>query len=259
MSEVEQSPEPSVEPQDSQPETVEQAPEDTLEQTPPEPKGVAKRLKELVDARNDARAERDYWRSLAIQPKQPEPPPVQPQAPQGKPTADQFESYDAYLEALTDWKVGDMVRAREAEAQRQREAQEAQTLTQQFDSRAMAFAAEVEDYQQVALDPTLPVSDAMAQVIRSSEKGPQILYHLGQNRAEAMRLYQMQPLQAALEIGRLEARLAVPQPRRSSTAPPPVNPVVGGVGTPTLDPMKLSAEEWARRRNEQIAQRNKRG
>jgi hypothetical protein len=67
--------------------------------------------------------------------------------------------------------------------------------------------------------------------------GPEILYHLGQNPAEAKRIAQLSPLSQAKEIGKLEDKLSSnPPAKKTSSAPAPISPVNGkGTSTPTYD------------------------
>lgn len=238
--------------------TSEDTAEDAAEPQKPKAKGVQKRLDELTRLRYDAERDRDHWREVALrnqpQPKAPEP---TPQPTQGKPSLDQFESYEAYTEALTDWKVGEALRAQERQMQERTVQTEAQRRQEEFQSRVSAFSAEVEDFHQVAMNPSLPVSDAMAEAIQSSDIGPQLLYHLGQNPQEAARIAGLPPYLAAMELGRLSARLTAPQPRRNPSAPAPVKPLGGGEGLANTDPLKLSPDDWARQRNAELAARRK--
>lgn len=68
----------------------------------------------------------------------------------------------------------------------------------------------------------------MAVMIKSSDVGPHVAYHLATNAAESKRIAGLVPIEQALEIGRLEGRLAAeksskpaPSPRVATNAPPP--------------------------------------
>jgi len=191
----------------------------------PKAKGVQKRLDELTRLRYDAERDRDHWREMAMQ-RQPEPP--APEIPKGKPTVDQFASYEEFTEAVADYKVTQILTQREEETQRQRAQYEAMTQREAFDARTRAFEAEAPDFRAVAYNPSLPVSDAMAQAIQSSDMGPALLYHLGKSPELAAQIAAMSPYQAAMRLGRLEAQLSAPQAKRNSGAPPPIDPLGGG-------------------------------
>jgi len=56
------------------------------------------------------------------------------------------------------------------------------------------------------------------------------------------------------KAGRLAATVVRPQPRKASSAPPPIQPV-GARATPVTDPDKMSADEWLKWRNSQLKKR----
>ena len=110
-----------------------------------------------------------------------------------------------------------------------------------------------DDFEQVAYNPSLRITDVMAQTIQSSDVGPDVAYYLGTNPKEADRISRLSPLVQAKEIGRLEAKLAAEPPvaKRTSSAPAPIAPVTPrSVGTPsydTTDPRSIKAmstSEW---------------
>lgn len=99
------------------------------------------------------------------------------------------------------------------------------------------------DFDQVALAPEVPITEQIADIIRSSDSAADLAYWLGKNRAEAMRIAQMPPIAAARELGRIEASLSAPKPRTESNAPPPINPGKG-TGSGVKSPDKMTAEEY---------------
>lgn len=217
------------------------------------PKGVQKRIDELTSNWRTAERDRDYWRELALKSQQePEKPkePQQPQ-PQGKPQLEQYESYDQYVEALAEWKYEERAKADQERQSRQQQEQTQQERLRSFQQRAQTVRETHPDFDQVVGNPALPISQAMADAAYSSEKGPEILYHLGQNPQEAEQIYRMSPVEAAMAIGRLEA--SVSRPARNQTgAPPPIEPVEGGSGTQTSDPDRMTPEQWLNWRNKQL-------
>ncbi|OGO93504.1 MAG: hypothetical protein A3F10_05630 [Coxiella sp. RIFCSPHIGHO2_12_FULL_42_15] len=82
------------------------------------------------------------------------------------------------------------------------------------------------DYEAVA-HADFPVTELMGQAIMASDKGPDILYWLGKNKEESLRIARLSlenPLRAAQEIGRLEAKLSKPA-KIQSQAPKPIKPL----------------------------------
>jgi len=185
-----------------------------------------------------------------------------PQTPKELPPADQFESPEAYVEALAAKKAEELV-ARREQTQRQRE------LVSAYENRVEADLERYPDFDQVAYSQNHPVTAVMAEAIQSSEVGPDVAYWLGSNPKEAVRIAQLSPTLQAKEIGVIEARLvASPPVRKTTSAPAPITPVnARASGAPvydTTDPRavkSLSTSEWIEaERNRQIrkmqAQRN---
>ena len=85
----------------------------------------------------------------------------------------------------------------------------------------------------------------------------EVLYHLAKNPDEAARIALLPVARQAVAVAKVAQGLA--NPRRVSSAPPPITPKVNGVGSApaSLDDPNLSMEEWARLRNEQILARRK--
>jgi hypothetical protein len=129
------------------------------------------------------------------------------------------------------------------EAQRQQEAQRAE-----FQRRQDAARAAHADYDDVLESSTMPVSQALQQVLLTSEQGPAIMYQLAKNPAELARLSALPPLDAAREIGRLEARAsstASPKTTKSATRPPaPPNSINGNTSSSTRRLEELSIADY---------------
>jgi len=109
-----------------------------------------------------------------------------------------------------------------------------------------------DDFEQVAYNPNLSVTETMAQSIQASDIGPDVLYWLGSNPKEADRIARLPPILQAKEIGKLEAGMASSPPvRKTSTAPAPIAPVTARAsGAPTYDTTdprstkSMSTSEW---------------
>ncbi|MEM8575528.1 MAG: hypothetical protein AAGF48_12935 [Pseudomonadota bacterium] len=112
---------------------------------------------------------------------------------------------------------------------------------------------EIPDFEAV-FDASVPVSEAMAELIMDSDAPAQVAYWLGKNKGEARRISELSPVEAARAIGQVEARLAAPKPKTVSSAPKPV-PTVAAKGSPSLSRqpnelasnMKDYASYWEKR------------
>jgi len=84
-----------------------------------------------------------------------------------------------------------------------------------------------DDFEQVAYNPKVPITEAMAATIKASgTNGPDVAYFLGQNLDEAKRISSLPVHLQSYEIGKIEARLAAAPPvKKTSSAPAPITPV----------------------------------
>ena len=186
-----------------------------------------------------------------------------PVAPKEMPSIDNFESTDAYAEALA------LRKAEELVAQRDRQKEQAQVV-EAYSEREEKARDKYDDFEDVVYNPKLRITDVMAESIQSSDNGPDLAYWLGSNPKEAERIARLSPILQAKEIGKIEVRLADNPPvKKSTSAPTPISPVTArSSGSPshdTTDPRSIktmTTSEWIEaERNRQIrkyeAQRNR--
>jgi len=185
---------------------------------------ISKRL-----AREQRKWEREHQAAAA-------PPPVE------VPPVDQFESVDAYAEALVAKKI----------EQREQMRQQSETV-EQYHEREEEARGKYDDFDQVAYNPKLRITEVMAQTIQQSEMGPDVAYYLGANPKEADRISKLTPFLQAKEIGKIEAKISSDPPvRKTSSAPAPFTPVASGGGSnspsyDTTDPRSIKSmttSEW---------------
>lgn len=179
-----------------------------------------KRIDEVTAKKYEAEREAAYWRGIA-EGRTPQQPPAQAQN-EGPPREDQFESYEDYEQARIEYAVEQRLRA--AEAQRQQ-----QTVLQTYEERAAKLREAKPDFDSVVNNPSLRISETMANVIRYSEGGPMVAYHLGTNPTEAARIAAMPDYLQAAELGRIEASLTTQAPPVNRTPPPPPPKTVSGI------------------------------
>jgi hypothetical protein len=145
-------------------------------------------------------------------------------------SAEQFESPEAYAEALAYQKAEELLAKREAAKQQSQ-------VLESYQEREEAARDKYDDFEQVAYNPKLPITNVMAETIQSSDIGPELAYYLGSNPKDAERISRMSPLSQAKEIGKIEAKLAAEPPvKRTTSAPAPISPVSArSTGAPALD------------------------
>jgi hypothetical protein len=165
--------------------------------------------------------------------------------PKELPPVDQFESPEAYAEALAIRKAEELI------AQRELQKQQA-AMEDAYAERAEEARAKYDDFEQVAYNPQLRITSVMAETIKASDVGPDLAYWLGSNPKEADRISRLSPLLQAREIGKIEAKLgSEPPARKTSSAPAPITPVTarasGNPSYDTTDPRSvktMSTSEW---------------
>jgi hypothetical protein len=204
-----------------------------------------------------------------------------PAAAKPKPKEEDFDSQAEFIEALTDWKVEQATKktpAAEPPNPQNRQNQQGEGsqdglsdgIMGTFRDQEKVARAKYDDYDLVVNNPSVPVSRAMMELVLTSPVGAELAYHLGSNIQEADRISRLPPTRAAVELGKLEAKLEAevkaeakgggseePGTRASAGAPAqPISPVGGRRGGPkTLKDMSM--EEYIRTRNEQERQRRR--
>ena len=219
------------------------APE-TEVQTPETPEAAPKTFsQEELDAaigKRLAREQRKWEREQAQRS-------AETQIVKAAPTAsvDQFESPEAYAEALAYQKAEELLAKREAAKQQSQ-------VLESYHEREEEARSKYDDFEQVAYNPKLSITNVMAETIQSSDIGPELAYYLGSNPKDAERISRMTPLGQAKEIGKIEAKLAAEPPvKRTTSAPTPISPVTarnsGSPAIDTTDPRSIktmTASQW---------------
>lgn len=229
----------------------------------PKAKGVQKRIDELTGNWRSAERRADQLQEALIEAQRQRQAPKEPVAPppqQNEPKVDDYGSYEEYLSALADHRAEAKVTAKFAELQRSHaeEMQKRQKAErdQAFQAKVQTFRESHEDFDDVVRNPSLPITDDMVGLLNLSEKGPELLYQLGKNPAEAARIAGLPRDQAAMEMGRMEAKLGQIQPKTNSNAPPPIEPLTEGRGSLSKDPDKMTTSEWKRWREGNLRNSN---
>jgi hypothetical protein len=174
--------------------------------------------------------------------------------PSGPPQREDFDNYEAYLEAKADFQVAEKFKEVEARADKARQETELRDREATWQKLEQKAAKKYEDYEDVVLSDDLAITPIMAAAIKDArEIGPDIAYFLGKNPDEASRIAKLQPAAQVREIGKIEARLeskAEPA-KRQSKAPPPIEPIGGG--SSSTDPSSMSQKEYEAYRAKQGA------
>jgi len=230
--------------------------------------GFQRRVEKLNKRLSVAEQEKEYWRELALKntqnPEKTQPAETTQKAQEGKPSPDDFETHEDYVEALTDWKLEQREKANQEKEFKTKIQNEFQAKVDAHNERVTKFAEKNADFHDVleGVD-DVKVSSAVQELILGSENGPELMYELAKNREEFARINKLSPLAAAREFGKLEARLAkaseVQKETKTTKAPKPLTPVsakTSGAGKKSIFDPDISQSEYERLRMEQLRQRD---
>jgi hypothetical protein len=250
----------------------ESAPAKPAEVVPPKKNkgGFQKKIDKLTRANADTTRERDYWREQALKGKTPEQPTTATAevfADDPKPNVEKFETHADYIEALTDWKVRTAQRTEQEKAKKvERDAEHSKRLDSW--NVKLEKAREVHDDFDSVMSESVPVSPVMSEAMLTSDFGAELAYHFGKNPDVAKRIFELPPVAAAREIGKIETQLekaaapssgeAAPTPTTKTTVKPkPPTPVAGQATQTTTKPLdELPYQEYKKAREKQLRNRS---
>ena len=171
-----------------------------------------------------------------------------------KPKQADFQDFDEYQAALSAFQVANVIDSREVqrlEASAKAHFDQVDEIKQQQRQEdAQNWAAQVEegrekypDFEAVALSENIPINQAMAEMIVSSDVAADVTYFLGKNPELSRQISGFDQISMARAIGKIEAQVSAPKPKTTSTAPEPINPIKGKA-TAAKDPAKMSMAEY---------------
>lgn len=137
----------------------------------------------------------------------------------------------------------------ELEAERKEIADKASAARKAAWDEKVADLTHIKDFaEKVYGDPSLPFTPQIVETIADMDRGPEVAYHLANNKAELLQLAEMSPMRAAIELGKIEARLVFPKPKTRSTAPPPIKPLKGAATAAEIDLNTANYADYRRAR-----------
>lgn len=221
----------------AKPVKLESAPEPEIEKVEPEVKedGFQKRINKVTADKYEQKRRADELQRR-IEELEAKPVEVQGEAPK-------LENFDydeaAFNKATIDYQVKEAVN-RQLETQKSNaskaSAQEAQNA---FNESIVKLGKD--DFSDVAnAVPQLP--NGVADALVNSEKGAELIYHLGTHLDQADKLASMTPNQAIMELGRISANLSAQPNIKTSAAPDPITPISSG-GSLSKDIGEMTMEE----------------
>lgn len=258
-----------------EPEKVVPKEENLVEQEPVVKVGVEKRIGDLTKKWRTTERERDFEKSkrLALEEENRK---LKAQASTtAKPVRSDFEDDEAYIEALTDWRVDEKLHKRNnEEAVRTADAQEQERIavvSQAISDVTNRGREKYEDFDALVYNEELTLTSAVLEIVILSEIAEDILYYLGQHPEESSTISELSALRAAKEIGKIENLIStkpvestkeeIPPknvltgkeenqvlPKKLTNAPEPIRPVQSN-GVSEKDPNDMSPAEYRAWRN----------
>jgi hypothetical protein len=256
--------------------TQETAPKpEEINETPqlsPEVQAEIERLKKVREdaekAAKEAEEKAIYWRKQKAEARAeyfkgdrrpPDAPPAAPEPiPQvGKPPAPgDYDDYNKYVEALVDYRADvKLAQWRQEEESKKSETKYQDKLKDLYERLDKGYE-KYPDFEEVARDPSVPITAIVRDILAESERPEDVAYYLGKNRTEAIKLSRMTPIAAAKEIARIEMEIAKTPTgvNKITNAPPPIKPV-GSSEVVNKPPEKMTQREFEQWRISQGAKR----
>lgn len=184
-----------------------------------------------------------------------------------EPVESDFEDYDKYLDALDEFEAAQEEKPTEKKDEKQ-DTNNEQDPVELTDSQKTALAVIREavdaaeeipkDFNEVALNPEIPITGDMLEALAECDDPAKIMYHLGQNPDIATKISEGTPAQQMRAIARLDIPGAVKpaKPVKKTSAPDPITPVNGSdVQEKKIEEMSFSEYEAHRNKQEQNKRR----
>lgn len=180
-----------------------------------------------------------------------------PKEADSRPKADDFDSHEEFVDALTDWKLEQREKKNSEESVKAKAQSEMQTAQAKLRDGIESFRRMHPDFDEVIADvEDVRASIAMQELILASENGAELMYELAKNRDEFERINSLSPLVAARELGKIEAKLnkhsgQQVEKKTTTKAPQPIKPIgSGSSGAVNKSPDEMSYAEYKKWREQ---------
>lgn len=158
---------------------------------------------------------------------------------------DYFAFQAAKIAHETKQALREEINADRQRSQSEREQALRREMVEEFEERAEEFRAKIPDFDSTIesyVQQGGKFSPALSEELQQSEMGPQLAYTIAKNPQLASQLNAMSPREVAREIGRLEAKASLPNPKKQTSAPPPHTQLKGGAA-PSRSVQELAKSE----------------
>jgi hypothetical protein len=168
-----------------------------------------------------------------------------------EPQEQDFKDWLSYQDARTEWRMKKALREEEQRksdaAARARSEREQADRVAVYHDNLKSVRDRIPDYDRVMAEQNgVFIADNVAAQILESPKGPLLAYYLAKNLDKVAELNRMPPMQAAREIGRLEARIRIPKGNSATKVRPVRETPRGGAAPPNRDPSSMSMADFVK-------------
>lgn len=201
-------------------------------ETAPKARNVSDRIGQLTAQRNEARAQVELLESRL---RQYQPQEIDPNLEFEDPGQYTRETIKAALneqKAQEDYNQAQLARERHLKSS-----------ADMFYERVESMRDELPDFDEV-FNANLPITEVAIEFLAESEVGPRIAHHLGKNLSLAQRIASLNPVQQAIELTRLEAKLSAAPAKRTTQAPSPAKTIQSRSSTGAVDPAAMDYESY---------------
>jgi len=171
-----------------------------------------------------------------------------------RPRPENFKDWDAYNEALVDWKVDQRERSKAEAVRVERSTESFDKYASEVRSTLLKEAELYEDFEERITAPGVVFTDAMVDALIRTEKPAAVAIFLADHPQESQRIGAL-PLAAQVrEIDKIAATIT--KPPAPSKAPEPIKPNAGSAAgvEQTLESTANNYQDWLKVRRRQLAQ-----
>ena len=169
-----------------------------------------------------------------------------------RPQREDFESIEDYEDALVDHRIA--LRQVDQPKAKPKEPEPAADpgLVKRFEGFIVDSEKTSPGFEKVVAAAHFPLTDhSLTEIMDMGDEGAEVFTHLNANPTEAMRISQLSPRDQTIELEKLADSLD-----EKSSAPEPIKPLESG-DHPTVDENKLSSDQRIRRRQKELADRQR--
>lgn len=170
--------------------------------------------------------------------------------PEGKPQPGKYATPEEYIEAVTDWKIAEREKAREAQAATERKERDERDFNTSRVKSIMKGSEKYDDFRERVFADDYEMTDAMIASASETKTPADVVYYLSQHPEEASRIAALPTTLQAYEIHALASKVAAPP--ATTKAPAPITPQTG---TASVEKRLEDAEydDFVKIRRKQIA------